>query len=619
MTGMKTWILGGSMAVSLAALLSGQPTRVNAQGQQPAALVIQGGTLIDGMGGAPVPNSVVLIQGNRITAVGRAGQVQVPAGAQVINANGKFVLPGLWDSQINYTWFWGELFLNQGVTSTIDIGDGEEQSVVYRDAVNKGKVVGPRALVGIGHLGGIRGGAMPTGLESALATRADPKSVADAKAMADRYLAAGADMVMFHDGSYAPEFYKAAFDEAHKAGKPAFCRCGGPKMGPADGALAGADVFPHSTGIGAAIVKDGTRSNNELDRYAAMDDAKAQALIQVLVAHHVNLVPTIVHDSPGYPKDWARFEAETDKVFSEPNLLAYYEPHFLETMRGTYERAARADKGEVRTRRQQGYLNMLRWNKMYDAAGGRVLAGGDTNQGKAPGLILHDEMEAMQEAGIPRMHIIEGATEWPAEVMRVQDRIGSLTSGKLADVLIVNADPLQDIANLRNVDTVIQDGKVVDRTFHAGFSSPFRGSADSDEGVSVVDRLPWVVAVKQATFRTGGGGGGGQAANPLGPDPLDSPQPAIESITPVMVAQGSATTTLSIKGFNFVRRSRVYFDGESVPYKRVSPTELQVTLDPNLLARAGRFDVVVKNPGRVADPAWGNGTSNKAHLLVTFR
>jgi hypothetical protein len=617
MSTMRKRTLVCSAAVCLGLVLWGAQTN----GQQQAPLVIQGGTLIDGMGGAPVANSVVVIQGNRIVAAGRAGQAQIPAGAQIINANGKFVLPGLWDSQTNYAWFWGELMLNEGVTSTIDIGDGEEQSIAYRDAANHGKVVGPRALVGIGHMGGIRGGTTLTGMETPLATRKDPKSAEDAKTIADRFLAAGADMVMFHDGSYPSEFYQAAYDEAHKAGKPAFCRCGGPKTGPKEGALAGADVYPHSTGIGAAVAKDGTRSNNELDRYAAMDDTKAKDLIEVLVAHHVNLVPTIVHDSPGYPKDWTRYQAETEKVFSDPNLLAYYEPHYLTTMQQTYARAARADQGDARMRRQQGYLNMLRFNKMYDAAGGRVLAGGDTNQGKAPGLILHDEMEAMQEAGIPRMHIIQGATEWPAEAMRVQNTIGSLTPGRIADVLIVNADPLQDIANLRNIDTLILDGKTVERGFHASFSTPFRGAADVDEKVSVVDRLAWTTALKQATFRPGqgGGGGNGQAAAPQGPDPTESPQPAIESITPVMVAQGSATVTLTVKGFNFVRRSRVYFDDESVPYKRISATELQVVLDANLLARAGRFDVVVKNPERVSQPEWGNGTSNKAHLLVTFR
>ena len=85
-----------------------------------------------------------------------------------------------------------------------------------------------------------------------------------------------------------------------------------------------------------------------------------------------------------------------------------------------------------------------------------------------------------------------------------------------------------------------------------------------------------------------------------------------------MIKEGSPTTVLMLKGFNFVRRSRVLFDGVSVPYKRVSATELQVTLDENLLKRAGRFDIVVTNPEPLASEQWGNGASNKAHLIVPF-
>src|SRR5690242_8355948 len=105
-------------------LMTGAAVPVEAQA--PQAVVIQGATLIDGNGGAPVANSVIVIQGNRITAVGAAGAVQVPAGAQTIDARGKFVVPGLWDAQTNYSWFNGELNLNQGVTSIVDIGNGEE-------------------------------------------------------------------------------------------------------------------------------------------------------------------------------------------------------------------------------------------------------------------------------------------------------------------------------------------------------------------------------------------------------------------------------------------------------------------------------------------------------------
>ena len=99
---MKKLLFTGSLVSCVALLASGVLGPVGAQ-QQPV-IAIQGGTLIDGNGGAPVANSVIVIQGNRITAVGRAGQVQIPAGAQVVNAGGKFVLPGLIDAKSNWNW-----------------------------------------------------------------------------------------------------------------------------------------------------------------------------------------------------------------------------------------------------------------------------------------------------------------------------------------------------------------------------------------------------------------------------------------------------------------------------------------------------------------------------------
>ena len=104
---MRKTMFGGTLVCALALLGLAAASDVSAQGQ--GAIVIQGGTLIDGNGGAPVPNAVVVIQGNRITAVGPSGLVLIPAGARVIDAAGKYVLPGLWDAQVNYAWYWGEV------------------------------------------------------------------------------------------------------------------------------------------------------------------------------------------------------------------------------------------------------------------------------------------------------------------------------------------------------------------------------------------------------------------------------------------------------------------------------------------------------------------------------
>jgi len=207
------------------------------------------------------------------------------------------------------------------------------------------------------------------------------------------------------------------------------------------------------------------------------------------------------------------------------------------------------------------------------------------------------------------MSIIQAATLWPAQAMRVADRIGTLEAGKLADVIVVNADPLADIQNLREIDTVIQNGKVVDREFHSSYSTLF-GGTNVEERFTVNDPK-WVRALKR---EMGGGPGGAQA-----PDSFESPQPAIEGIFPTRIAQGSPAVALTLKGFGFVARSRVYYDGVSVPYRRVNANELEVTLDAALLEKPGRYPIVVVNPPPVEFAIWGNGTSNKANLIVQYR
>ena len=177
---MKTLLSAGSLAVTTALALCGAITHAGAQGQ--STLVIQGGTLIDGNGGAPVPNSVIVIQGNRITAVGRAGQVQVPAGAQVINAAGKWITPGLIDAKANWNWMYGEGFLHWGVTSAMVTGARNDQGIAERDAINHGIYPGPAALSGRSSIcravGRTASGRTTTSPATATASRARPKKPA---------------------------------------------------------------------------------------------------------------------------------------------------------------------------------------------------------------------------------------------------------------------------------------------------------------------------------------------------------------------------------------------------------------------------------------------------------
>ena len=106
---------------------------------------------------------------------------------------------------------------------------------------------------------------------------------------------------------------------------------------------------------------------------------------------------------------------------------------------------------------------MMRFHRMYADAGGKVTTGGNTNVTKAVGLVLHQELEVYVEGGFTPMQAIQAATKWSAETFHMQDRLGTIEAGKLADLLIVNADPLQDIHNTQKIDSVIFNGKAVDR------------------------------------------------------------------------------------------------------------------------------------------------------------
>jgi hypothetical protein len=410
-------------------------------------------------------------------------------------------------------------------------------------------------------------------------------------------------------------------EEAKKAGIPFFTRAYGPVLFPKDAALLGAGALPHSAGVGMAVTKDpskfkqGRDDRNELDRYAEMDDAKARDLIKILVAHHVALVPTFMINFPGYPKEWDHFAAEARQFFNNPELLAYYPPSAVQ---GALRSYTRIDQGPLRERRMKGYENALRFHKMFVDAGGHVVVSGNTNDAWVPGIDLHQEMQIMAEAGLTAMQIIQGSTKYAAEMLRKQDLLGTVEAGKLADVIIVDADPLKEIKNLDKINTVIQDGKVVELGYHANYTSPFDNTAARTVSV---EGLPWAEAMKKASSGAEGGPQRGADDGTI-PDPAFSPQPAIETMDPIIVTQGNSAV-VKITGFNFVRKSAVYFNGKPVPLRAVSSRELQVTLDAEALREAGRFDLVVKNPEPV-DPffvrsMWGNGTSNIAHLIVNYK
>jgi imidazolonepropionase-like amidohydrolase len=621
---MKKLVFGGMAVSCLAVVAAGVLGPVVAQ-QQQQTVVIQGGTLIDGNGGAPVPNSVVVIQGNRISAVGRAGQVQVPAGAQIINANGKWVLPGLIDAKSNWNWPYGEGYLKWGVTSAMVTGTRNDTGIADRDAVEHGVYPAPRLYQGVINLQGPGAdGKKPDNYRPGNGARIvkDPN---DAREKVRMNIEGGADFIGVADGDGQPEIFDAIVDESHKAGVAAILRCVGPVTRGKRCIEAGADVMIHTGEIGVDMNKDYEKYKDYValppDAYCEMDPAKEAEMVKFIAAHNTALEPDMMATDRGFPSMWERVIKEDEEFFSDPVLRSYY-PEYM--IRHTMENVTPAKERltqEQYDHRMCGYKNHVKFLHDVVEAGGHVVAASDIYQ-SPPGLGLHQEMTVYQDdVKMPRMKIIQSATKWVADHFKMKD-IGTVEQGKLADILIVNADPLADIMNLRKIDTVMKDGKVADREYHPWYKGWLFANARDDEGGPVVENAGWVAALKQATWRPNAGPTllniqGPAKPYPTVPDMWASPTPAIESMEPHTIIQGSPTQTLEIKGFHYVKGSVVYVDGQPVPTQVVSRTEIKATVDSHILAQAGNRAVEVKNPLPLDPNAWGD-TSNKAHILVPF-
>ena len=526
--------------------------------QAPASrvLVIEGGTLIDGSGAAPIRDAQVVIDGNRIRSVGRKGQ-PAPAGAQVVDAAGKFILPGLWDGLANFLWYQGEVFLNNGVTSFIGIGDMGEVFVLYDEGLRRGKLRGPRAFDWPVHFQGPAPNL--TGLESPFDSPHPLATADEARTWTKRLLDLGAYGVSFQNGAVSADVFKAAVEVAHTAGKPVGIRAGG-NVGAREAALLGADFIPRSQGIAAAVTDmpavaapaGGPGGPNELEQWAQMDEARAADLIKVLVQQKTALIPSFIQKAPGLPVGWSRFELQARRLFADPFLMAYYPSARAQTILWNYldPPDLRPDVLEVRRR---GYQNALRFHRMLIEAGGRVLVGTDGGNFALPGLGVHHEMQVFAEdMRLTPMQIIQAATRWPAETMRAQDRIGTVQAGMLADLLIVDADPLQDVRNLQTISAVIANGQLQDGRYHASYWNPFQGEGPIT--LPVVDDIGWAVNVRRQAPGRGGApgpeGGRGAVPPPLAPLPAGfgnarQPQPTLKRSTPAVVTMPTPTSRRS--------------------------------------------------------------------------
>lgn len=429
-----------------------------ASAQQPRRIALVGGTLIDGNGGRPIRNSVILIEGERIKAVGTMGALAVPRDHQVISTEGMSVLPGLWDMHVHtminghadYP-HWDSTYTNSktdilrrvimpasakqllmaGVTSARDLGAPLEESIAVRDAINTGKIPGPTLYVS----GPFIQHAPYPGTER---FRWGVSGVEDARAKVRKLADGGVNVIKLIDqDEMTMDEVRAVVDEAHKRRLPVIAHSHRPEE-IRRGLAAGVDGFEH-TGMAAA-------PEYPADIMQMLQERTARG-----AAGPFFWTPTIeglfnyeyVRDNPEHIDDPAWHDGLPDSIVADiKKSLAHPErlPYFQATpsRRPTLERK----------------FNQLR------SAGVTLLIGTDAGiPMKFHSQATWHELDIwVNRLGVDPMFAIRAATYWPSVAMKVDKDVGTIVEGKYADIIAVKGDVLRYITLLARPDIVIKHG-----------------------------------------------------------------------------------------------------------------------------------------------------------------
>lgn len=383
------------------------------------ALVLTGGTLIDGTGAAPVADSVVVMEKDRIVAAGPRSRVTVPKGATVVDARGKYILPGLWDMHAHmFQAEFGPAYLAAGVTTVRDVGSEFEFVTAMRDAIKQGRGLGPDMVLA-GYIEA-KGDGPQVDFEVATPEQA--------RAMVRRYKSAGFEQIKIRD-RITLELLKAIADEAHSLGMTLTGHV--PRsLNAREAVEAGQDQISHINFVDPVIT----------------DGPDAKQAIQFFKDHKTVIDPTLA-----YMEMFVR---------SKRKPITDFEPAFARVPREYTEHVNNIGAPpEAEEPYRAAFEQFVATVGALHKAGVAIVAGTDV---VIPGHSLHRELELFVKAGLTPMEAIQAASVVPARVMKKDKDVGTIEAGKRADVIIVDANPLESISNIRRLRWVIARGRMFD-------------------------------------------------------------------------------------------------------------------------------------------------------------
>jgi hypothetical protein len=432
-------------------------------------------TVIDATGAPAQPDMTVIVSGNRITAIGK--QVAVPQNALVTDARGKYMIPGLWEmhthafirSKKSFPLYVMYLFLANGVTGARDMGSsgqqrddfgdyGYFQDLQWRQAIEEGSVLGPRLNLALTILNGPHVPGYPR----------DWFPVADAgqaREEVDYLKKIGADLIKVYD-QLPRDAYFAIADEAKKQGLP-FAGHVPILVSAAEASDAGQRSLEHDY---AVLFGSSTREQEFMQKENALygtgrplmrgllspDDVKA-LVDSYSPSKAADLFAKFVKNNTFVTPSFER--AAVDRAgASDPNIK-YFSPA-LRNYSYPPNATRRAPDPAVHESQEMMYAYHQKLAKTMEDAGVKLLPGTDSS---FFGSAVHDELADFVKAGLTPMQALQTATKNSADYLGKLDSLGTVEKGKLADLVVLDANPLEDIQNVRKISAVIINGRLLDR------------------------------------------------------------------------------------------------------------------------------------------------------------
>ena len=427
-------------------------------------------TVIDMTGAPPQSDMTVVVTGNRIATLGPSRVVRIPKGGITLDATGKFLIPGLWDMHVHAAWSstiptFGPLFLVNGVTGVREMWGSLDVVASARIRLAQHRLTEPRFVAS----GQILDGSPPIWEGAIALTTAE-----QARRVVDSLHAVGADFIKVYN-LLPREVYTAIVEEAKQLHMPVVGH-----VPVAVGALAASragqrsiehltdlllSCSTHETALRAALVtafekpRDSLRALGRRQQQELLDTYspdKCEALAAQLRRDSTWQVPTLtVLHAIAYLDD---------TVFTTDPRLQYMSRETRDSWnpRNDFRFKTMTAADFARTRRV--YAKQLELVGLLHRAGVPILAGTDVlNPYCFPGFSLHDELALLVEAGLTPMEALQAATRNPAIFLGATDSLGTIAPGKLADLVLLDADPTVDIHNTTKINAVVLDGQLLDQ------------------------------------------------------------------------------------------------------------------------------------------------------------